>query len=263
MAMKTILLACVLSVAAAIPQQSRTGNFNSFNFDQEFQGLNSGNSLYQEETTPPVPILRQIQERNPDGSYTYGYESGDGTYKIETRYATGEVKGKYGYYDDTGILREASYGAAPDRGFEPQIDGVIVAPPTIHAEPEYNPEPVLAQPEPAPVRKTVVRRPRPQPAAPQQPSETPRFNNFQPSALPAAPQQPARRIRPRPQPAVPQQPRFQPQQRFTPAVPQQRFTPAVPQQTSGPLPSSVSFFNHPYISDFDSGNGVFSYSYGK
>ena len=78
-----------------------------------------------------------------------------------------------------------------------------------------------------------------------------------------APQQPARRIRPRPQPAVPQQPRFQPQQRFTPAVPQQRFTPAVPQQTSGPLPSSVSFFNHPYISDFDSGNGVFSYSYGK
>merc|ERR1719188_1295327 len=257
--MKTILLACVLSVAAAIPQQSRTGNFNSFNFDQEFQGLNSAQEL--KETTPPVPILRQIQERNPDGSYTYGYESGDGTYKIETRYVTGEVKGKYGYYDDTGILREASYGAAPDRGFEPKIDGVIVAPPTINLESDYNPEPVLAQPEPAPisrptqpVRKTVVRRPRPQPAVPQQRSETPRFNNFQPSALPAVPQQPARRIRPRPQPAVPQQPRFQPQQRFTPAV---------PQQTSGPLPSSVSFFNHPFISDYNAGTGVFSYSYRK
>merc|ERR1719158_1266063 len=146
MAMKTILLACVLSVAAAIPQQSRTGNFNSFNFDQEFQGLNSGNSLYQEETTPPVPILRQIQERNPDGSYTYGYESGDGTYKIETRYATGEVKGKYGYYDDTGILREASYGAEPEKGFMPQGEGVIVAPPTINTEPEFNAEPLLAEP---------------------------------------------------------------------------------------------------------------------
>ena len=267
-------MACV-SVAAAVPQQFGTGNFNSFNFDQEVRGFNSGNSLYQEETTPPVPILRQIQERNPDGSYTYGYESGDGTYKIETRYATGEVKGKYGYYDASGKLREVTYGAEPERGFEPVIEGVIVAPPTINPEPEFNAEPVFAEPEPAPVqrpsqpvRKTVVRRPRPQP---QQRAEQPRFSNFQPSDLPAAPQQQARVIRPRPQPVVPQraapqQPRFQPQQavpqqpRFQP---QQRFTPAAPQQTSGPLPSSVSFFNHPYIQDFDSGAGVFSYSYGK
>merc|ERR1712064_236205 len=214
-AMKTILLACVLSVAAAVPPQFGTGNFNSFNFDQEVQGFNSGNSLFKEEgpTTPPVPILRQIQERNPDGSYTYGYESGDGTYKIETRYATGEVKGKYGYYDASGKLREVEYGAAPDRGFEPQIEGVIVAPPTINTEPEFNAEPLLAEP---------------QPAAPKQRAEQPRFANFQPSALPAAPQQQARRIRPHPQPAAPQraapqpavpqraapqQPRFQPQQR--------------------------------------------------
>ncbi len=28
---------------------------------------------------------RYIDTQNPDGSYTYGYESGDGTYKIETR----------------------------------------------------------------------------------------------------------------------------------------------------------------------------------
>jgi len=264
MTMKTILLACV-SVAAAVPQQFGTGNFNSFNFDNEVRGFNSGNSLFKEETTPPVPILRQIQERNPDGSYTYGYESGDGTYKIETRYATGEVKGKYGYYDASGKLREVEYGAQPERGFEPVIEGVIVAPPTINPEPEFNAEPLLAQPEPAPVQqprqqvRKVVRRPRPQPAVPQQRAEQPRFSNFQPSALPAAPQQQARTIRPRPQPVAPQrvapqQPRFQPQQRFTPAV---------PQQTAGPLPSSVSFFNHPYISDFDSGAGVFSYSYGK
>jgi len=277
MAMKTILLACVLSVAAAVPQQFGTGNFNSFNFDQEVQGFNSGNSLFKEEgpTTPPVPILRQIQERNPDGSYTYGYESGDGTYKIETRYATGEVKGKYGYYDASGKLREVEYGAAPDRGFEPQIEGVIVAPPTINAEPEFNAEPILAEPQPAPARRPaqqvrkVVRRPRPQPAVPQQRAEQPRFANFQPSALPAAPQQQARRIRPRPQPAVPQRAAPQPAvpQRAAPQQPrfqpQQRFAPAVPQQTAGPLPSSVSFFNHPYISDFDSGAGVFSYSYGK
>lgn len=29
-----------------------------------------------------------------DGSYTYGYEAADGSFKIETKAATGEVKGK-------------------------------------------------------------------------------------------------------------------------------------------------------------------------
>merc|ERR1712244_43928 len=103
--------------------------------DQEFQGFNSGNSLYAEETTPPVPILRQIQERNPDGSYTYGYESGDGTYKIETRYATGEVKGKYGYYDDTGLFREVEYGAEPEKGFMPEGEGLTFVAPEAPATP--------------------------------------------------------------------------------------------------------------------------------
>jgi hypothetical protein len=32
-----------------------------------------------------VPILRFVDRQNADGSYTYGYESGDGSYKIETR----------------------------------------------------------------------------------------------------------------------------------------------------------------------------------
>lgn len=39
---------------------------------------------------------------NEDGSYTYGYEGADGSFKIETKSPTGEVKGKYGYKDDTG-----------------------------------------------------------------------------------------------------------------------------------------------------------------
>lgn len=30
-----------------------------------------------------------------DGSYTYGYEAADGSFKIETKAATGEVKGGY------------------------------------------------------------------------------------------------------------------------------------------------------------------------
>nr|XP_027225998.1 uncharacterized protein LOC113818065 [Penaeus vannamei] len=36
-------------------------------------------------TTTPVPILRQINEVNEDGTYTYGFEAADGTFKLETR----------------------------------------------------------------------------------------------------------------------------------------------------------------------------------
>jgi hypothetical protein len=72
-----------------------------------------------------------LDSKNPDGSYTYGFESGDGTYKIETRLADGTVKGKYAYIDPNGVLRETAYGGSADGGFQPEIDGVVVAPPTL------------------------------------------------------------------------------------------------------------------------------------
>ena len=67
-------MAC-LSVSTVSAQLDR-----AFNFD-----LNSDNNDNQVSSTTPVPILRYIDTQNPDGSYTFGYESGDGTYKIETR----------------------------------------------------------------------------------------------------------------------------------------------------------------------------------
>merc|ERR1712156_213632 len=85
-------------------------------------------------STTPVPILRYIDQQNTDGSYTYGFEGADGTYKLETRFADGRVKGKYGYIDPEGVLREASYGAEAGRGFEPEIQGVELPPPTIVQE---------------------------------------------------------------------------------------------------------------------------------
>ncbi|KAJ8912792.1 hypothetical protein NQ315_002549 [Exocentrus adspersus] len=83
-----------------------------------------------EKYTTPVPILKQIDKQNEDGSYTYGYEAADGTFKIETKYPDGEVYGKYGYIDDTGSLREVEYGASR-RGFEPAGNEIQVAPPTL------------------------------------------------------------------------------------------------------------------------------------
>jgi len=254
MKIQTVLLACFLSVVVAEPQQtSRIGSFDADDIKNELLRFSLNND--RRENTTPIPIIQHIETHNSDGSYTYGYESGDGTYKIETRYATGEVKGKYGYYDDTGLLREVEYGAEPDPNNpipvydnpdykdynDYDLEPVIEESRTVVERPQkkfenFQPAPVLNSRPSQPIRKT-------QAVVPQQPAFRPR---------PAIPQQPAFQPRPRPQPAVPQQPRFQAQQRFVPVA---------PQQLSGPLPSSVSFFNHPYISDFNFGNGVFAYSY--
>merc|ERR1712150_391982 len=97
-------------------------------------------------STTPVPILRYVDNQNIDGTYTYGYEAADGTYKLETRYVDGRVKGKYGYIDPEGVLREASYGAETGRGFEPEISGLELPPPVTSdtQEPAYNEIPDVA-----------------------------------------------------------------------------------------------------------------------
>lgn len=78
----------------------------------------------------PVPILKQINRHNEDGSYTYGYEGADGSFKIETKLTSGEVMGKYGYVDDLGKVRVVEYGANKF-GFQPAGEGITVAPPTL------------------------------------------------------------------------------------------------------------------------------------
>lgn len=81
----------------------------------------------------PVAILKQINRHNEDGSYTYGFEGADGSFKIETKLPTGDVKGKYGFVDDTGKVRIVEYGAN-QYGFQPAGDGITVAPPTLYDE---------------------------------------------------------------------------------------------------------------------------------
>ncbi|KAK3929246.1 hypothetical protein KUF71_017706, partial [Frankliniella fusca] len=85
---------------------------------------------YSQPTTTPVPILKQINRHNEDGSYSYGYEGADGSFKIETKFPNGEVLGKYGYVDDSGKVREVEYGASK-RGFEVAGPGINVPPPTL------------------------------------------------------------------------------------------------------------------------------------
>lgn len=86
--------------------------------------------------------MKQINKHHEDGSYSYGYEAADGTYKIETKYSNGEVYGKYGYFDDQGQLREVEYGASR-RGFEPAGSEITVAPPTVNNNNNNYPPPPL------------------------------------------------------------------------------------------------------------------------
>ncbi|KAK3929245.1 Endocuticle structural glycoprotein SgAbd-9 [Frankliniella fusca] len=164
----------------------------------------------------PVPILKQINRHNDDGSYTYGFEGADGSFKIETKLVTGEVMGKYGYVDDSGKVRVVEYGANKF-GFQPAGEGITVAPPTlvdetrlpkagrqpgsqlsqlsiggqtpslesqedIYDDGQYYEEPATAAPLRAPAR-------RPQQAAPRPRAQTPQYfeNSFSAPAAAARP----------------------------------------------------------------------------
>eukprot|EP00096_Caligus_rogercresseyi_P004815 TRINITY_DN1933_c0_g1_i1.p1 TRINITY_DN1933_c0_g1~~TRINITY_DN1933_c0_g1_i1.p1 ORF type:complete len:592 (-),score=130.82 TRINITY_DN1933_c0_g1_i1:177-1952(-) len=101
----------------------------------------------QRPTTPMATILKQINEHNEDGSYTYGYEASDGSFKLETRYPDGRVQGKYGYVDINGEQKVIEYGADM-LGFQPQGDlpeGIIVPPPVLEGEERSEVRPSEAQ----------------------------------------------------------------------------------------------------------------------
>lgn len=65
-----------------------------------------------------VSILKQINKVNDDGSYTFGYEASDGSFKVETRDVAGNVKGMFGFVDETGNLKRVSYSASNSSGFQ-------------------------------------------------------------------------------------------------------------------------------------------------
>ncbi|XP_046438277.1 uncharacterized protein LOC124189845 [Daphnia pulex] len=67
-------------------------------------------------TTTPVPIIKQINKVNDDGSYTFGYEAGDGSFRIEKKELNGYVKGKYGYVDEFGVLQVLEYETGKSAG---------------------------------------------------------------------------------------------------------------------------------------------------
>lgn len=51
-------------------------------------------------------IVNKVQQASEDGSYMFGYENGDGSFRMENRDANGLVRGKYGYIDANGERQE-------------------------------------------------------------------------------------------------------------------------------------------------------------
>lgn len=81
-----------------------------------------------------IPILRQDSDINPDGSYSYAYETGNGIQaseqgtlkRVEEEEAIAAT-GEYSYTDPDGNLVRVSY-IADENGFQPTGDHLPVAP---------------------------------------------------------------------------------------------------------------------------------------
>uniref|UniRef100_A0A0P6FNJ1 Cuticle protein n=1 Tax=Daphnia magna TaxID=35525 RepID=A0A0P6FNJ1_9CRUS len=76
----------------------------------------SSKSTTSSDTEPAVSILKQINQMNDDGSYTFGFEASDGSFRIENMDANGYMTGKYGYIDANGKLQETEYAAGKMSG---------------------------------------------------------------------------------------------------------------------------------------------------
>jgi hypothetical protein len=218
--------------------------------------------------------LKQINRHNEDGSYSYGYEAADGSFKIETKAANGEVKGKYGYIDDSGNLREIEYGANQN-GFQPSGEGINVAPaakhnaasaypalgpneiddgqyredPNMYNDPRYNSKPGKSTPfraNPAPARPVYQQPQQNYQPAPQQ--------NYQP-----APQyqEPIYQTTARPfyqsRFSAPAQPNYY-------QAPQQNYY--RPQSNQYQHPDQVNIFQGHPASNLDLSTGSYSVTYG-
>jgi hypothetical protein len=63
-------------------------------------------------------IIKHIRKVNDDGTYTVGFETDDGTFKIESRDVLGNIKGTFGYIDDKGEIKRISYTTTNTTGLK-------------------------------------------------------------------------------------------------------------------------------------------------
>ncbi|XP_017887847.1 uncharacterized protein LOC108629590 [Ceratina calcarata] len=86
--------------------------------DQLTSETNYNNNNNNNNNNQQVAILKQIRKINEDGSYTYGYEAGDGSFKVESRDVLGNIKGTFGFVDADGEIKRVSYSSSNGTGFK-------------------------------------------------------------------------------------------------------------------------------------------------
>lgn len=99
--------------------------------------------------TTPIPILRQsLDGPNPDGSYSYSYETANGIQAQEIGYvnyvgtqtearAVQQAQGSYTFTAPNGEVVQVNY-VANENGFQPQGSHIPQTPPAILKALEYN-----------------------------------------------------------------------------------------------------------------------------
>uniref|UniRef100_A0AAG5DU78 Uncharacterized protein n=1 Tax=Anopheles atroparvus TaxID=41427 RepID=A0AAG5DU78_ANOAO len=113
-----------------------------------------------ESRAPPVQTIRNYSKVNDDGSFTFGYEAADGSFKEETRGTDCVVRGKYGYVDPDGNKREFTYVSGnpcdpnnPDGSEEEEAADDAPEDSNENVPQNYPRRPPVARPTQAPVRQ--------------------------------------------------------------------------------------------------------------
>merc|ERR1712066_649128 len=140
--MRGLSLACVLLLAGSVFSQETTESSSSEDVAVTTISSASTTNVATSTTEAPVVIVKQVNEINEDGTYTVGYEASDGSFKLETKDADGNVKGKYGVVDENGDIKIVEYSANNSTGFTsdlelPEVQAVELETPVQQADPAF------------------------------------------------------------------------------------------------------------------------------
>merc|ERR1712061_107520 len=134
---------CLLLLAGSVFSQETTESSSSSE-DVAVTTVSSASTTNDATSTTeaPVVIVKQVNEINEDGTYTVGYEASDGSFKLETKDADGNVKGKYGVVDENGDIKIVEYSANNSTGFTsdlelPEVQAVELETPVQQADPAF------------------------------------------------------------------------------------------------------------------------------
>merc|ERR1719350_1582536 len=116
--MRGLSLACYVLCAGLVFSQETTESSTQ----EEITAAPAAPTTAAPATEAPVVIIKQVNEINDDGTYTVGYEASDGSFKLETKDAEGNVEGKYGFIDKDGEIKIVEYSANNSTGFTSDLE---------------------------------------------------------------------------------------------------------------------------------------------